>query len=328
MNLSDMSGRVVLLTGGTSGIGRAAAQMLAERGATLVITGRSRVRGERVVSELSERTGAEISLLIADFAEQSEVRRLAREFRAKRGRLDVLVHNAGTYCPKRRVTSDGIEETLAVNHLAPFLLTHEIVDLLNEGDSARVVVVSSGLHKRGHIHFDDLQFERSYDTQRAYAQSKLANLLFTYELADRLDGTGVTANALHPGVIPSTRLGRDSDLWSNLIYRFIGSLPGVGTTIEEGASITAYLAASPDIESVNGSYYTVGRTGLDEIRRNIGIYSHDTQSKTHVNEEPNSEPKLIESSPESENEMIQRRLWEVSADLVGVAPELPIGSTE
>lgn len=298
MDLADMSGRVVLLTGGTSGIGRAAARMLVECGATVLVTGRDRERGERVLTELSEETGAEVSLLTADFAEQSEVRRLARKFREKRDRLDVLVHNAGTYRPKRQVTSDGIEETLAVNHLAPFLLTYDLIDLLVGGDSARVVVVSSGLHERGHIHFDDLQLERSYDTQQAYARSKLANVLFTYALADRLDGTDVTANALHPGVIPSTRLGRDSNLWSSLVYRFIGSIPGIGATIEEGASTTAYLAASPAVEGVNGLYY--------------------------ASDKSKDEPKPIESSPESYNEKIQQRLWEISSDLVGVAPELPI----
>ena len=296
MNLADMTDKVVLLTGGTSGIGRTTAQMLAECGATVVITGRNQERGEQVVTELSEETGGDSSLLTADFVEQSEVRRLASEFRAERDRLDVLVHNAGTYRPERQVTSDGIEETLAVNHLAPFLLTHELVDLLIESVPARVVVVSSGLHERGHIHFDDLQLERNYDTQRAYAQSKLANLLFTYELARRLDS--VTANALHPGVIPSTRLGRDSGLWSSLVYRFIGSLPRIGKTVEEAASLTAYLAASTDVEGVNGAYYA------------------SRGSK--------SEPEPIESSPESHNETLQRRLWEVSADLVGVESLLPI----
>lgn len=298
MVLANMRGKVVLLTGGTSGIGRVTARILAERGATVVITGRDQERGERVITELSEETGGDISLLTADFAEQSEVRRLAREFRAKKSRLDVLVHNAGTYRPKRRVTSDGIEETFAVNHLAPFLLTYRLVDLLVESAPARVVVVSSGLHERGHIYFDDLQLARNYDTQRAYAQSKLANVLFTYELARRLTGTDVTANALHPGVIPSTRLGRDSGLWSSFVYHVIGSLPGIGATIEEGASTTAYLAASTDIADVSGTYY--------------------------ASEDSNSVPKPIESSPESYNETLQKRLWEVSADLVGSEPTLPI----
>lgn len=296
MALADMAGQVILLTGGTSGIGRVTARMLAERGASVVITGRNRERGERTVTELSEETEGDISLLTADFAEQSEVRGLASEFRTEMDRLDVLIHNAGTYCPERRVTSDGIEETLAVNHLAPFLLTHALVDLLIESAPARVVVVSSGLHERGHIHFDDLQLARNYDTQRAYAQSKLANVLFTYELAERLAETGVTANALHPGIIPSTRLGRDSGLWSSFVYHVIGSLPGIGKTIEEGASITAYLAASPDVENVSGEYY--------------------------ANKDPNSDPKPIESSPESYNERLQKRLWEVSADLVGKEPTL------
>jgi NAD(P)-dependent dehydrogenase (short-subunit alcohol dehydrogenase family) len=297
MNLADMTDKVVLLTGGTSGIGRTTARMLAERGATVVITGRNRERGEQAVAELCRETGEDSSLLTADFAEQTEVRRLASEFREERDRLDVLVHNAGTYRPERRVTSDGIEETLAVNHLAPFLLTHELVDLLIESVPARVVVVSSGLHERGHIHFDDLQLEHNYDTQRAYAQSKLANLLFTYELSRRLD-TGVTANALHPGVIPSTRLGRDSGLWSSLVYHIIGSLPHIGKTVEEAASLTAYLAAATDVEDVSGAYYA------------------SNGSK--------SEPEPIESSPESRNETLQRRFWEVSADLVGVEPSLPI----
>lgn len=296
MKLADMTGRIVLLTGGTSGIGRETARMLAECGATVVITGRNQERGERTVTELREETEGSISLLTADFAEQSEVRGLAREFRTERDRLDVLVHNAGTYRPERRVTSDGIEETFAVNHLAPFLLTHELVDLLIESVPTRVVVVSSGLHERGHIHFDDLQLERNYDTQRAYAQSKLANVLFTYELAERLAGTGVTANALHPGIIPSTRLGRDSGLWSSLVYHAIGSLPGIGRTIEEGASTIAYLAASTDIENVSGEYY--------------------------ASEDPKSDPKPIESSPESYNERLQTRLWDVSADLVGTEPTL------
>jgi len=201
----SMTGKTVLITGGTSGIGRAAAIGLATMGARVGIAGRDRARAEAAAAEIARASGnPAVDVFVADMAGQSEVRRLADEVLATYPRLDVLLNNVGGFWAHRHVTADGLERTFALNHLAPFLLTSLLLERLIASAPARVVTVSSGAQSLGKIDFDDLMGERRYSGQRAYNQSKLANVMFTYELARRLEGTGVTATALHPGV---TRTG-------------------------------------------------------------------------------------------------------------------------
>ena len=203
-----MTGRTVLITGATSGIGRATALGLARMGAGLAITGRDRVRTEDAAREIRAAGGGPVDLFIADLSSQSEVRRLAEEVLQSLSRIDVLINNVGGYWDTRHVTVDRLERTFALNHLAPFLLTNLLLDRLRLSAPARVVTVSSNAHIPGRIDFSDLQGEQSYAGARAYSQSKLANVLFSYELARRLQATSVTANALHPGLVNTIIWGR------------------------------------------------------------------------------------------------------------------------
>ena len=195
-----MGEKVCLITGATSGIGKATAMGLANMGASVVMVGRDRGRGEAALAEIKEKSAnASVDLLLADLSSQEEVRRLADEFKEAYPRLDVLINNAGVFRSERITTADGLEMTFAVNHLAYFLLTNLLLDVLKASAPSRIVNVSSGDHRNGTIDFDDLQGEKGYKGAKAYSQSKLANVLFTYELARRLEGTGVSANCLHPG---------------------------------------------------------------------------------------------------------------------------------
>lgn len=282
--MADASGKVVLITGATSGIGREAARQLARRGAVVILHGRDRERGEALTAAIEDETGHIPDLLLADFALQDAVRGVARKVRERYDRLDVLVNNAGTYRPERELV-DGVEKTFAVNHLAPFLLTHELTDLLDAG-GGRVVTIVSGLHRRRDIHFGNLSLAGEYTTREAYAQSNLANVLYTYELADRLQETDVTATAADPGAIPETRLGRDAGLGSSAVFRLLGLIPGFANGVEEGAETVVYLASSSAVAGVSGAYFAdCERTG---------------------------------PSPVVEDREMRRRLWDVSAELVGV----------
>ena len=197
-----MAGKTVLVTGGTGGIGKATAVGLAALGARVGITGRDPARAEAAAADIRAASGnPAVDAFAADMSVQAEVRRLAAEVLDAYPRLDVLVNNVGGFWAHRHVTADGLERTFALNHLAPFLLTNLLLDRLNASAPARIVTVSSGAQAMGRIDFDDLQGERNYSGQRAYNQSKLANVMFTYELARRLEGTGVTATVLHPGVV-------------------------------------------------------------------------------------------------------------------------------
>src|SRR5918997_2804138 len=196
-----MAGKTVLVTGGSGGIGRATALGLATLGAHLAITGRDRGRTEDAAREIRAAGGGPVDVFVADLSSQAEVRRVADEVLHALPRIDVLVNNVGGYWNTRHLTVDGLERTFAVNHLAPFLLTNLLLDRMTQSAPARVVTVSSYAQAQGRIDFDDLQGEREYSGARAYSQSKLANVLFTYELAARLQGTGVTANCLHPGAV-------------------------------------------------------------------------------------------------------------------------------
>jgi retinol dehydrogenase-14 len=280
-----MTGRTVLVTGGTGGIGKATAAGLAAMGARVAITGRDRGRAETAAGDIRLDRGTPVDVFVADMSAAAEVRRLASEVLQALPRLDVLVNNVGGFWNTRHLTVDGLEHTFALNHLAPFLLTHLLVDRLVESAPARVVTVSSDAQRLGRIDFADLQGERSWSGQRAYNQSKLANVLFTYELARRLRGTGVTATVLHPGIV-LTGFGAEDP---GRIQRVIMPLaPLVMKTPEKGALTSIHLASAPEVEGVTGRFFA------------------------------NRKPRR--SSRRSYDEADARRLWEVSARLVGLDP--------
>ena len=244
-----MQGKVCVVTGANSGIGKVAALDLAGRGATVVLICRSHARGSDVVEEI-ERRGGNAALLIADLASQRQVREVTAAFLKRFDRLDVLINNAGVAGRGTRlVTEDGLEATFAVNHLAPFLMTNILLDTLKASAPSRVVTVSSAAHKNSALNFDDLQGERRYSGFGAYSRSKLANILFTHELSRRLEGTGVTANCLHPGVV-ATGIFRNIPRW----MRFILTSPLV-LSPEKGADTTIHLATAPELAEVSGQYF-------------------------------------------------------------------------
>jgi NAD(P)-dependent dehydrogenase (short-subunit alcohol dehydrogenase family) len=281
-----MGGKVALITGGTSGIGRASATALAAMGAEVVVTGRSKERGETAVREIRASSGNErASLMLADLSVQAEVRGLAQEFTERYDHLDVLVNNAGLIQSRRTETPDGLELTLAVNHLAPFLLTNLLLDLLKESAPSRVITVSSEARRGAEINFDDLQSERRYRPFQVYGMSKLANILFTYELAERLEGTGVVANCLHPGAV-NTNFANNNRSFGTLIFR---AFKPFMRSPEGGADTIVYLASSLEAGNMTGRYLT---------DRNV-----------------------VSSFEEPHDEAAQKRLWEVSEELtnLGVA---------
>src|SRR3954471_9836053 len=248
----DMTDKNVLVTGGTGGLGKATAAGLAALDARVGITGRDRVRAEAAAADIRAGSGiASVDVFIADLSSQAEVRFLAGEVLDTYPRLDVLVNNVGGFWAHRHVTADGLEHTFALNHLAPFLLTHLLLDRLKASAPARVVTVSSGAHATGRIDFDDLQGAGAYSGQRAYNASKLANVMFTYELARRLNGTGVTATVLHPGVV-NAHFGAEDQAGIKVI------LPLVRPFLKSpaaGAATTIHLASSGQVEGVTGRFF-------------------------------------------------------------------------
>lgn len=237
-----MKNNVILITGSTDGIGRQAALELASTGAIILVHGRDRDRGEKIVNEIRIATGNQkVSLLTANLSSLRQVRQLAGEVISSYGRLDVLVNNAGVFMKTRQLSEDGFEMTFAVNHLAPFLLTNLLLDLLRKSPPARIVTVSSVAHMRGTMDFENLQGEKAFGGYNAYALSKMANILFSYELARKLEGTGVTANCLHPGVI-ATKLLRTG-------FNISGAHPA------DGAATIVYLATSPAVGTISGKYF-------------------------------------------------------------------------
>ena len=247
-----MHGKICVVTGATSGIGLVTAQVLAQQGATLIIVARNAERGAATVRRIRQETGnAEVELMVADLSVQAQVRRLASEIQQRIVRLDVLVNNAGAFFARRQLSQEGLEMTFALNHLAYFLLTNLLVDSLKAADSARIVNVSSEAHRRAHLDFADLQLERHYSGWRAYARSKLTNILFTYELARQLTGTGIVTNALHPGFV-ATNLGRNN---RGIAATFIRILQLAAISPQEGAQTIIYLASSPVVKGVTGQYF-------------------------------------------------------------------------
>lgn len=249
----SMNGKICLVTGATNGIGKATALALAQMGATVVIVGRSPTKCATVVSEIRQISGnSRVEALVGDLSLMAEVRRVADQFKAKYHELHVLVNNAGASFPKRQLTSEALEKTFALNHLSPFLLTQLLLDTLKASAPARIVTVSSDAHKGAHLEFDNLQTETGNYGLTAYGRSKLANVVFSYELARRLAGTGVTANALHPGLVRTGFAGNMSPVAAaiiNFIMRFVALSP------EQGAQTSVYLASSPELEGVTGKFW-------------------------------------------------------------------------
>ena len=248
----DIRGKTVLITGASSGIGFHAALDLAKLGARVAMVGRDPARSEAAARELRTRTGSkDVSLFLCDFASQAAVRQLADAFRASYDRLDVLVNNAGGVNKTRTITVDAIETTFAVNHLASFLLTNLLLDLLPPRE-ARIVTVASVGHQQGTLNFDDIGFERGYSLMRAYSRSKLANVLFSNELARRLAGTGVTSNSLHPGAV-DTRIWSGAPLWAKPLIQLVFRRFFISAA--QGGSYVVRLAAQPELSTVSGKYF-------------------------------------------------------------------------
>jgi NAD(P)-dependent dehydrogenase (short-subunit alcohol dehydrogenase family) len=252
---SGIGGKRVLITGATNGIGLAAAEELARRGAELAVVARSESRAGRAVARIKAAGGEGVSVevFLTDLASQESVRRLAAAVLDRYPRLDVLVNNAGAMYAKRRLTEDGIEQTWAVNHLAAFLLTNLLLARLKESAPARVVTTSSEAHRGAHIPFDDLNAERSYRGRGfgRYGETKLANILFTAELARRLDGTGVTANCFHPGLV-ATGFNRNNGILMDIGMTLMKPF---SRTPEKGAETLVWLVDSPDVADENGGYF-------------------------------------------------------------------------
>ena len=278
-----MTGKTVLITGATSGIGKATALGLAILGADLAITGRNPGRTEAVAGEIRAAGGGVVETFVGDLSSQSELRALAAAVLTRLERIDALVNNAGGYWNTRHVTPDGLELTFALNHLAPFLLTNLLLDRLKRSRPARVVTVSSNAQAMGRIDFDDLQGERSYSGATAYDQSKLANLMFTYELARLLKGSGVTANALHPGVVRTSFGSDDPGRTQRVLVPFIKPFM---KSPAQGAATSIHLASSPGLSECSGQFY--------------------------------ANSKRRKSSERSYDEADAARLWEVSAELAGL----------
>lgn len=281
--------KVFLVTGATDGIGRETARALAEMGGQVVVHGRNATKTAQTVAAIKAETGnGAVSSLLADFASLGAVWEMATGFRKQHGRLDVLVNNAGAMFISRQETADGFEKTFQVNHLAPFLLTNLLLDTLQQtatvAGEARVVNVSSDAHQGKQLDFDDLQNRRSYRGMDAYGQSKLANLYFTYELARRLAGTAITANALHPGFV-ATNIGADNfPLLGGLVRRVINLFTPRDAV--KGAETSIYLATSPAVRGVTEKYFV--------------------------------DCKPVPSSPASRDEAAAERLWARSAEMVGL----------
>jgi NAD(P)-dependent dehydrogenase (short-subunit alcohol dehydrogenase family) len=279
-----MAEKVILITGGTGGIGKATAVGLATLGAQVSITGRDLTRAEQAAADIRAASGNQaVYAFAADMTSQAEVRRLAVAVLDAYPRLDVLVNNVGGFWAHRHLTADGLERTFALNYLAPFLLTNLLLERLKASAPARIVTVSSGAQAMGRIAFDDLHGVRHYLGQRAYNQSKLATVMFTNELARRLEGTGVTATSLHPGVV-RTSFGAEDQAWFFAVMSRV--LLPLMKTPAQGAQTSIYLASSADLDGVTGQYFAKGRPAT----ANKDAYDTD----------------------------LTARLWQVSADLVGM----------
>jgi NAD(P)-dependent dehydrogenase (short-subunit alcohol dehydrogenase family) len=285
IQMNELGGKTILITGATNGIGKAAALDLAKKGAAVVIVGRNPTKTKETVQEIGgQSSNSAVDGLVADLSSLAAIRRLADEFRNKYPRLHVLINNAGGIFANRQLTVDGYERTFAFNHLAYFLLTNLLLDMLKTSAPARIINVSSRSHQGAALNFDDLQNEQQYGIggAHAYGQSKLANLLFTYELARRLAGTGVTVNAVHPGTV-ATGFGENNSGAMGLAMRIFHRF---ALTPQQGADTIIYLASSPEVEGVTGKYW--------------------------VNRKP------VPSSSNSYDETAQKHLWAISTQMTGL----------
>jgi NAD(P)-dependent dehydrogenase (short-subunit alcohol dehydrogenase family) len=276
-----LNGKICLGTGGTNGIGKATAQALAQRGATVVIVGRNAQKTSQVVDEIRAASGNKnVDSLLADLSSQQEVRALANEFESRYSHLHVLLNNAGGFFMKRQLSVEGIEMTFALNHLASFLLTNLLLDTLKASAPSRIINVSSNAHTSGKIEFANLQGEQEY-TPRAYDNSKLANILFTMELAQRLEGTAVTVNALHPGFTATGFARNNGKVIAALVSLFA---PLVARSPAKGAETSIYLASSPSVETLTSKYF------------------YNSQ--------------VIPAAAKATDMAVARKLWDVSAEMV------------
>ena len=259
--MSEMKNKICIVTGSNSGIGKETALSLAKMGATVVMVVRDQDRGAKARTEIIRQTGNNfVDLMICDLSSMDSIRRFAKEFKKKYDRLEVLINNAGALFNRREVTQEGFERTFAVNYLGPFLLTHELLDLLKSSAPSRIINVSSGLAKNGLVDLDDLQSEKNYVGTKAYssvrapvyANTKLMLIMFTYELSRRLKGTGVTANVLMPGFV-ATNLGKNSgSLSSSIMFKMVRPMQ---VNAKKGAETSVYLASSDDVKNVTGKCF-------------------------------------------------------------------------
>jgi NAD(P)-dependent dehydrogenase (short-subunit alcohol dehydrogenase family) len=282
--MDAMQGKLVLITGATRGIGRVAAIELARLGADLVLVARDPARAEETRAAIAAQAPAsKVEVILADLSSQAEVRRVAAEFKQRHARLDVLINNAGGTFATRRVTVDGLEHTFAVNHLAYFTLTNLLLDELKASAPSRVVSVASGAHAWGALDFDDLQTEKHhYIGMRVYCNTKLMNILFTRELARRLEGAGVTANCVHPGAV-HTGFGRNDPGWFRLGVKIWTPFM---ISAEKGARVMVWAASAPEIAGTSGKYF---------------FKNHEARSSRAARDDETA-----------------ARLWEVSAKLTGI----------
>jgi NAD(P)-dependent dehydrogenase (short-subunit alcohol dehydrogenase family) len=280
----SMNGKVCMVTGATAGIGLETAKQLAQMGATVIIVGRNADKCARTVAQIRQATGnAQVESMVADLSALKQIRALAQQFKNQYQRLDVLVNNAGAYLIRRHQGIDGFELTFALNHLNYFLLTNLLLDTLIASAPSRIINISSALHTRAPLDFDDLQNQRNYGIgMDAYGKSKLANVLFTYELARRLQGKQVTVNAVHPGMVATNFAANNGALGKVArVFMNFGSI-----SIADGAETMVYLASSPEVEGITGKYWV--------------------------------KKKERQSSPASYDEAAQKQLWQVSEEMVGV----------
>lgn len=275
--------RICLITGADSGIGKAVAKLLAQLDITLLLVSRNHVRGERAVKEIGADCNADLFLFIADLSSQESIRNLAKKIKERFKRIDVLINNAGARFSGRHITIDGIEATFAVNYLSRFLLTNLLLDLLKESEQGRIINVSGEYHRKGKINFNDLNLKENYSAFTASAQSKLADILYTYSLAEKLKNTNITANCMHPGSVATNIIYSDPDAGAGIKFLYAVSALFLSKP-EKSAETVIYLATSQNVSSITGKYF--------------------------INK------KAVESSPLSYDKELGSKLWEVSEDLI------------
>jgi len=282
--------QVIIVTGSNSGIGKATAKVLAGMGATVVLAVRNQEKGKKALEEIVAETGSQkVAVMTCDLASKDSIRRFVEEFKKEHDRLDVLINNAGAVFAKRQLSVDGIENSIAVNYIGPFLLTRELLPLLKASAPSRIVNVSSGMNRTGKIDFDDLQSKRSYKGMQAYASSKLMLTTYTRELARRLEGTGVTANVVEPGFV-ATNLGRNSgSLLNSMMFALVRPMQ---TTPEKAAENSVYVATSPELKGVTGKNFAKKR------KKEIPDIAKDGETR--------------------------QRLWEQTLQLLGIEDNSPI----